>query len=288
MPYARVNDINLYYELHEPADPVARERARAMPPLLMIRGLGGHLGEVPYLVESYRRHVQLIAFDGRGNGRSDKPDSEYTISGLADDAAALLDALDVDESVVHGSSMGGMIAQELVLRHPQKVPALILACTTPGAVRGVRPSPETIEKMVRNQSLSGDEAITAGWELGYSRAYIDAHRNEMLARSRESSRYSAPRESYMRQVLAAAQHDTYDRLHQVACPVLIMHGSNDVMIPVGNAELLRQGIAHAEVRVLHGMGHGYELEAQAEADPIVIDFIMRHCGASEGKAHAAR
>jgi pimeloyl-ACP methyl ester carboxylesterase len=288
MPYARVNDVNLYYETHEPDGAAASERARAMPPLLFISGLGGHLGEVPYLLESYGRHVRTIAFDGRGNGRSDKPDGDCTISGLADDTAALLDALGVDRSVVYGSSMGGMIAQELVLRHPHRVPALILGCTTAGAVRGVRPAPETIEKMVRNQSLSGDEAITAGWELGYGRAYIDAHGDEMLARSREASRYSAPPESYMRQVLAAAQHDAYDRLGQIACPVLIIHGSDDVLIPVGNAELLKQGIPHAELRVLRGMGHGYNLEAQAEADALVIDFFMRHCGASEGKTHAAR
>jgi pimeloyl-ACP methyl ester carboxylesterase len=288
MPHARVNDLNLYYEIREPDGAAARERARAMPPLLFISGLGGHLAEVPYLLESYRRHVRMIAFDSRGCGRSDKPDGDCTISSLADDTAALLDALGVSQAVVYGSSMGGMIAQELALRHPQRVPALILGCTTAGAIRGVRPTPETITKMARNQSLTGDEAIAAGWELGYSRAYIHAHRDEMLARSRESSRYSAPPESYMRQVLAAAQHDTYDRLHQIACPVLIIHGSGDLMLPVGNAELLKQGIPHAELRILQGMGHGYNLEAQAEADALVIDFFMRHCGASEGKTHAAR
>lgn len=288
MPTVRISDCNLYYEIHEPDEAGARERARSMPPLLFINGLGGHLTEIPYLIESYRGHVRMIVFDSRGCGRSDKPESEYSIPGFADDTAALLDALEVESAVVYGSSMGGMIAQELVLRHPDKVQALILGCTTAGAVRGVQPAPQTIQQMVRNQSLSGDEALVAGWRLGYSQAYIDANYDEMIARSRWASRYGAPRESYMRQVLAAAKHDTYDRLHQIACPVLIIHGTDDVMIPAGNAELLKQGIPHAELRLLAGIGHGYNLEAQAEADGIVVDFFMRHAGARESAARAVR
>jgi 3-oxoadipate enol-lactonase len=288
VPTIRVRDCNVYYEIHEPDYAEARARVRSLPPLLFINGLGGHLAEIPHLIDSYSRDVKMIVFDSRGCGRSDKSEGEYSIPGFADDTAGLLDALDIESAVVYGSSMGGMIAQELVLRHPEKVRALILGCTTAGAVRGVQPVPETIQRMIRNQSLSGDEAIVAGWQLGYSQAYIDAHYDEMIARSREASRYSAPRESYMRQVVAAAKHDTYDRLHQIACPVLIIHGTDDVMIPAGNAELLKQGIPHAEVRMLAGIGHGYNLEAQDDADAIVMEFYTRHAGAGEAAARAVR
>jgi pimeloyl-ACP methyl ester carboxylesterase len=91
----------------------------------------------------------------------------------------------------------------------------------------------------------------------------------------------------MRQVLAAAKHDTYDRLHRVACPVMIIHGAEDVMIPVQNAHLLKDCIAHAELHVLEGMGHGYNLEAQAIADELVIGFLQRHARIS-GAANAVR
>ena len=114
MPTTRVNGIDLYYEIQGDGEP-----------LLFISGLGGHLAEVPYLVDSYSRHFRFIGFDGRGCGRSDKPDGEYSIAGFADDTAALLDTLGIGSTAVYGSSMGGMIAQELVLRHPQKVRALI-------------------------------------------------------------------------------------------------------------------------------------------------------------------
>jgi pimeloyl-ACP methyl ester carboxylesterase len=284
----RVNDCSLYYEVHEPDRPDARARAASLPPLVFINGLGGHLAEIPYLIDAYRRQVRMIVFDSRGCGQSDKPAGEYTITGFADDTAGLLDALAVDSAVVYGSSMGGMIAQELVLRHPERVRALILGCTTAGALRGVQPSTETIQRMVRNQSLSGDEALVAGWQLGYSQAYMDAHHDEMIARSRAASRYSAPRDSYMRQVLAAAKHDAYDRLHQITCPVLIIHGAADVMIPAANADLLQRGIPHAEMGLLPGMGHGYNLEAQAEADVAVMDFYWRHAAFTGSGARAVR
>jgi pimeloyl-ACP methyl ester carboxylesterase len=167
------------------------------------------------------------------------------------------------------------------------VRALVLGCTTAGAIRGAQPSPETIQQMIRNQSLNGDEALEAGWRLGYTDAYIGAHREALYARARAAAELAAPRESYMRQVLAAAKHDTYDRLDQIACPVMIIHGSDDVMIPVRNAHLLKERIRHAELHVLEGMGHGYNLEAQAAADALVIDFLQRHAR-TEGAARAAR
>ena len=92
----------------------------------------------------------------------------------------------------------------------------------------------------------------------------------------------------MRQVLAAAKHDTYERLSQISCPVLIIHGSEDVMIPAGNAHLLKERIPHAELAILEGMGHGYNLEAQERADALVIDFLRSCADVSEGTTSAVR
>jgi pimeloyl-ACP methyl ester carboxylesterase len=95
MPKARVNGIELYYEVHGAGEP-----------LVFISGLGGHLAEIPHLIDSYSRHFQFVTFDGRGCGRSDKPAEDCSIAGFADDAAALLDAIGIDSAVVYGSSMG--------------------------------------------------------------------------------------------------------------------------------------------------------------------------------------
>ncbi len=277
MCMAHVNGIDIYYERHGAGEP-----------LLFLHGLGGHIAETPYLTDVYSKHFEFIVYDGRGCGRTDKPADPYSIAGLADDGAALLDAIGVAQATVYGSSMGGMVAQELVLRHPRKVKALILGCTTAGAIRGVRPTNETIQELIHNQSLSGDEASEAGWALGYSRSYIDANRAALRARGSAASAYGTPRDSYMRQVLAAAQHDTYDRLGQVTCPVMLLHGADDVMIPVGNAHMLKAAMQHAELHVLEGMGHGYNLEAQDVADALVIDFCARHAAERTDAIHAVR
>jgi pimeloyl-ACP methyl ester carboxylesterase len=271
MPTAHVNGIDLYYEVHGRGEP-----------LLWIGGLGANVREIAYLIDAYRERYQLIVYDGRGCGRSDKPEEDYTIDGFAEDAVGLLDVLGVASAFVYGSSMGGMIAQELVLNHPDRVRALILGCTTAGAIKGVRPSEATVQAMIANQALTGDAALEAGWQLGYSQAYIDANRDALFARSRAASEFAAPRDAYIRQVIAAAKHDTYDRLQYVECPVLIIHGSEDVMIPSGNAHLLKRAMPHAELRILEGMGHGYNLEAQAEADALVFDFIARQSGVTTG------
>ncbi len=116
-----VNDINMYYEIHGEGEP-----------LLLIEGLGYSswmwYKQIPELSKEYR----VIVYDNRGVGRSDKPDSEYTIELMADDAAALLTVLGVESAHVLGVSMGGYIAQELALRHPEKVRSLILAGTNKG------------------------------------------------------------------------------------------------------------------------------------------------------------
>src|SRR6185295_10516370 len=133
----------------------------------------------------------------------------------------------------------------------------------------------------------------AGWSLGYSGEWIAANRDALFARSRAASQYAAPRDSYMRQVIAAARHDTYDRLGQIACPVMIIHGADDVMIPAGNAGLLAEHIPHAELHLLDGLGHGYNLEGQAIADALVLDFVQRVAAGeamvkTEEPVHAAR
>jgi 3-oxoadipate enol-lactonase len=277
MGTARVNGINLYYEEHGEGEP-----------LLWVGGLGANVREIPHLIRSYSRWSRFICFDARGCGRSDKPPDEYSIAGLADDAAALLDHLGVASALVYGSSMGGMVAQELALLHPTKVRALVLGCTTGGAARGSRPSPETVRRIAANQSLTGDAALEAGWRLGYSDGFIERNRDALLAMARDAARFAAPRDSYMRQVIAAAKHDAWERLHLIACPVLIIHGADDVMVPVENAYLLKRHIPHAELQVLPGAGHGYNLEAQELADRLVMDFFRRHGVAAMGEAHFVR
>lgn len=264
MPYICANGANLYYEAHGTGEP-----------LVYISGLGGHVAEVEHLAQSYSRHVRFIAFDARGCGRSEPSPPGDSIAAYADDAAAFMRALGIGPAFVYGSSLGGMVAQELALQHPRLVRALILGSTTAGAIRGQVPSMRTLRKMLLLQTLSGRDARIAGWELGYSAGYIAANYDAMVERSRRIAPYATKRSAYLRQVFAAARHDAWGRLHRITCPTLILHGEDDVMVPVRNARRMQKRIPHAELHVLRGAGHGYHLEAQERADAIVVDFMRR-------------
>lgn len=126
MPYASLNGIEVWFE-----------RAGSGPPLLFISGTGGDLRVKPNVFDGpLPKTFDLLAYDQRGLGRTSKPDLPYAMAQYADDAAALLDHVGWSEALVIGVSFGGMVAQELVLRHPQRVKRLVLACTSPGGAGG--------------------------------------------------------------------------------------------------------------------------------------------------------
>ncbi|HNO65923.1 MAG TPA: alpha/beta hydrolase, partial [Tepidiformaceae bacterium] len=121
MPYVPTRDIITYYE-----------EAGSGRPLVLIRGLGSDLQAWSLQVPELAKHFRVITYDNRGAGRTGAPDKPYTIAGMADDLAALLDALDIPTACILGYSMGGMIAQEFALKHPARVEKLILLGTSAG------------------------------------------------------------------------------------------------------------------------------------------------------------
>ena len=120
MSIAKVDTVELYYEQHGSG-----------APLLLIMGLAADSMAWLFQVPEFSKHYRTIVFDNRGVGRSSKPAGPYTISQMADDTAGLLDVLGIARTHVVGVSMGGMIAQELALRHPRLVGGLVLACCMP-------------------------------------------------------------------------------------------------------------------------------------------------------------
>jgi pimeloyl-ACP methyl ester carboxylesterase len=265
MPKAKVDDIQLYYEEHGRGEP-----------LLLIMGLGASTRSWSEQIPTFGREFRVIAFDNRGAGRSAKPAMRYNIALFADDATGLMDALGIDSAHVYGQSMGGFIAQELALRHPQRVRTLLLGSTSCGGRHAVAASPENLAGIGMMNVLAPREAAEKGLPLLYSGEFIARHRDALIQRSLREAELRPPPDALGRQVQAAVRHNTFDRLADIHCPTLVITGSDDKIVPAANSRILAERIPHAELAVLPGAGHGYLVEMAAESNTIVLEFLRRH------------
>src|SRR4051812_2177787 len=156
MPHATIHGHDLFYE-----------RSGSGEPLLLIMGMSGtHLSWGEPFLQELRQNFEVCVYDHRGVGHSSPTEPGFTIADLADDAAGLLDELGWDSPHVVGISMGGMIAQELALRHPDRIRTLTLGCTYPGGPGGALMSEATTGKLTEAWG-SGDreKAIRVGWDV---------------------------------------------------------------------------------------------------------------------------
>jgi len=269
MPKAKIGDIQLYYEEHGRGEP-----------LLLIMGLGASTLAWGEQIPTFGREFRVVAFDNRGAGRSDKPAVRYSIALFGDDTVGLMDELGIDSAHVYGQSMGGFIAQELALRHPQRVRTLVLGSTSCGGRQAVAASPENLAGIGMMNVLSPREAAERGLPLLYSDEFIACHHDALIQHSLRESELRAPPDAFGRQVQAAVRHNTFDRLPDIRCPALVITGSDDKVVPADNSRILAERIPGAELVVLPGAGHGYLLEKAAESNAVVLEFLRRYRSAA--------
>lgn len=264
MPQMRVGDVSLYYEVHGSGQP-----------LLLIEGIGYAswmwFKQVPML----SRQFQVILFDNRGVGQSDMPAGAYTTAMMADDAAGLLEALGIEQAHVMGISMGGMIAQELVLRHPQKVDGLILGCTTPGGPVAPPPTAEYMAYLTESAKMATlEEKYRAGFELGAAAGYYQENPQDLEAMLGPRLANPQPAAAFFSQAAAVQSHNTWDRLGEIQAPTLIAHGDADRVVPVQNADLLAERITDSQKVIFPGAGHAFWVERAVAFNRTVMDFLQ--------------
>jgi pimeloyl-ACP methyl ester carboxylesterase len=206
----------------------------------------------------------VIAYDHRGNGNSEAPDAPTTMATYVDDALAILDELRIVRAHLYGQSFGGMVAQEIGLTHPERARSLVLACTHAG-------NPHIVPSR-------GRAPKDAPWLQLYAPAFAEAHPEHVEEDLRVGRAQLQHPEGQRRQREAVQAWDAYDRLPELRLPVLVMHGSQDQLIDVGNARVLAARIPGAELAILEGAGHVYHSERADQADAIVLDFVRRHRG----------
>jgi len=264
MPHVQANGINIYYESQGEGEP-----------LFLIAGLGAthHLWELQ--VPSFARWYRVVTFDNRGAGDSGKPPEPYSIGLFADDTAALMDALGIERAHVYGQSMGGIIAQEFALRHPQRLRGLVLGCTTFGGPNSVLPSPQAAALLSGMPNLPPEQAVERVKELFYSPRFRREHADEARKRIQSYFPLRTPPDAYARQLVACLTFDAYERLPQVAAPTLVINGAEDALIPPENSRILAQRIPGAELVLFPEAGHLFFHEVPEEADAAVADFLRR-------------
>jgi pimeloyl-ACP methyl ester carboxylesterase len=265
MPTIRAGAINISYDTFGAGEP-----------LLLIMGFGAPgIAWMPVL--PMLSGFKCIYFDNRGTGNSEKPAGPYTIPDMADDDANLLDAIGIESALIYGISMGGMIAQELALRHPEKVRKLVLGCTTTGGANAIPPAEQTIAALVsafKLMSTDPEAAIDILLPVVHPPDFVAAHPEvKQMALMGASMMPPTPPEVIERTLEGITQFDTYERLPQVKCPVMVVHGERDILIKPANADLLKRRLPQAEVLMIPNAGHNFFAENSMGIHQRIVEFL---------------
>jgi 3-oxoadipate enol-lactonase len=260
MPFHDVNGVLLYYELTG-----SGER------LLSISGTGGDLRQKPGLADGpVGQAFEVLAYDQRGLGQSSVPPWPYAMSDFADDAAALLDAVGWEDCLVLGISFGGMVAQELAIRHPERVRRLVLACTSAGGAGGASyPLQELVNLSPEKASARRLELLDTRWNEAWRKEHPEMV--ALIADRMPSGAGEPPAQGLTNQLAARAEHDTSGRLGTVACPTLVCGGRFDGIAPQPNSQFLASAIPGAQLEMFDG-GHAFFMQ-DATALPAIVAFL---------------
>jgi len=261
VPLIDANGVALYYE---------EEGSGA--PLLLITGLGASLETWAAQRQAFAARYRVIAFDNRGAGRSATPSPPWTVAAMAQDAVGLLDALGIACAHVVGVSMGGMIAQELAIHHPERVARLVLAMSF------ARPEPIRRDFLLHRRwaRLQGANLLSEGiatlpWLLSPTSMRDGSRLESILALVSAMPFMTA--EAYGHQVDAIVDHSTRDRLHLVRAPTLVLAAVEDVLTPVFLSEEIVAGIPGARLEVLPRGGHATLVEYPDDFNRAVLAWL---------------
>jgi 3-oxoadipate enol-lactonase len=261
MPYVPTRDIITYYE-----DQGAGE------PLVLIMGLSGDLQAWALTAPALSKHFRIITYDNRGAGRTSAPDKPYAIAGMADDLAALLDELQIPKAHILGFSMGGYIAQEFVLKYPNRVDRLILLATAP-SIDGYGKAAVTNWINVRRSNMSREQIVRFTSQFLYSPSLLDDEaRYERAIQNSLNNAYAQQDHAFIRQAQAVLEFNAESRLSGVKSSTLVIAGKEDILVPPRNSEKLAKLIPGAKLEIRDG-AHLGAIEFPNEYNALFLEFL---------------
>lgn len=268
MAIIRLDDMWMHYRIEGPS---------GAPWILLLMGFSGNLNWWPeQLLASLRQNYRLLLLDNRGTGHSSRGRKYYSIHRLAEDAAALVEALKIPQVTVLGVSMGGMIAQEFALSHAKRVSRLILACSFGGILPHKILSKDHFALLQRYVQCPVTRRSNMFSNLIFTRHYrLQMDRAEWLKISRAMSE-NPPSKAVIREQLAAIMRwRSWKRLHQIKIPCLIMTGDRDLLVNPEYSKKLSQSIAGSQLLVFPQQGHGFLYEMGERVLPPIHDFLTK-------------
>jgi len=265
MPKAKVNEVNIDYAVHGRGEPLVLIMAFAAPRRAWF-----------FQTRAFRKYYKVITFDNRGVGKTDKPSEPYTIKTMADDTIGLMDYLGIDKAHILGYSMGGIIAQELIINYPERVKKLILSSTLPTIHQITSEMREALslgedfsfsEEDIRSVDIR--KALSSLVALGFNRRLYRMILVPIAPIYVRLVGLKGP----MGQIEAIAGCNTLERLHTIQAPTLVIVGTGDKAALPRFSEVLASRIPDAKLVKVKGGSHGYIWEMPGRFNKEVLDFL---------------
>lgn len=263
MSIIKANNIDIYYEVHGQGEP-----------LILIAGLSKDSPAWFLQLEAFSQHFQVIVFDNRGVGRTEAPDSPYSTQMMADDVIALMEVLNIPTANILGHSMGGCIAQNIAIQHPQKVKRLILLDTFAEVFGITRYVLElAVELQEKNLPLDLRMKIQLPWS--FSDHFLGKPENiTFVLNAVLNNPYPQKPYALLHQINACKKHNTKNALTKISVPTLIMEGAEDRLTPAPCAQELIARIPQTQHIVIPQAGHNGPIENPTFFNEKVLRFLL--------------
>lgn len=258
----QLDGFSLYYEIYGEGTP-----------LLLISGLGSDSSSWLGVAKGLSEYFQTIIFDNRGSGRSDKAPKGCSIGQMADDVVKLLDSLGIERAHIIGHSMGGYIAQELAIRHPERVNKLILEAT---ALFSTKRNNFLLEDFFRQlQEGANFEAWIRRWAfwLFSRKCFNDAAFIETFVKNGRDYPYRQQADDFKAQIDAIASFDSRKKIAAIKAKALVLAGEEDIMKFPDESKELAENISGCVFRLLKDTGHSIHIENPGEFIKEILDFL---------------
>jgi pimeloyl-ACP methyl ester carboxylesterase len=246
-------------------------------PLILIGGFSMVKEMWERQVADLSQQFRVIAFDNRGVGESTIPEPDFTIADMAADVVGLMDYLQIDKTHVFGVSMGGLISQMLALDHGDRIRKAALGCTSHGGRFAVAPDAEVMALLAKmgDPGMPVEEAIRLRLPIMYSERFIREEPEKIEKIVALSLRHQPTLKGAQGQMKALSFFNVKKRLGEIRCPILVITGNEDRMMPPDNARLIAEGIPGAELYIVKGAGHAFYDEKPDEVNRVLTAFFRK-------------